>query len=141
MKVLLVEDDATTAELVQRGLTARGVDVCAVVATIEAAVAMARRHHPDLAVIDIHLEHGDLGTAIPSLLPKGTPMGVLFASGTDSAEQVSGAGGIALIEKPFGISKLLLALAIVREIATTGASARLVPDGVYVLNNHAAVAL
>ena len=39
MKVLIVEDDATTAELVQRGLTARGVDVCAVVATIEAAVA------------------------------------------------------------------------------------------------------
>lgn len=56
LRVLIIEDDAIIGWALRRNITELGHEVCAVVASGEAAIEAADRLRPDLALVDIRLQ-------------------------------------------------------------------------------------
>ena len=61
-----------------------GYEVCGIARTVAEAVALGRSHKPDLAVIDVRLADGDLGTEIAAQLGALGRLGILYATGNSS---------------------------------------------------------
>jgi len=133
LKVLIAEDDLMIADSVEDGLLANGYEVCGIARTVADAVALGRMHRPDLAVIDMRLADGGLGTEIISQLADPW-IGVLYASG-NVLQVMTMADRDACIAKPYQINDLLRALDIVAGIAFAGIGATPpFPDGFLLLN-------
>src|SRR5476649_485221 len=81
LKVLIAEDDLMIADMAEEILVANGYEVCGIARTVAEAVALGQRHKPDLAVIDLRLADGGIGTDIATQLSGLGRLGVLYASG------------------------------------------------------------
>jgi DNA-binding response OmpR family regulator len=132
-KVLIAEDDLMIADMLEMSLVDSGYEVCGIARTVAEAVALARRHKPDFAVIDIRLADGDLGTEIAGQLDAHGRPGVLYASGNISSAMLSGAMGHACLTKPYRFPDLLRSLEIVAEIVATGKASQPFPRGFQIL--------
>ena len=64
--VMIAEDDLFMADMLADVLVADGYEVCGIASTADTAVEIARRHKPDLAILDIRLAEGSLGTDVPA---------------------------------------------------------------------------
>jgi CheY-like chemotaxis protein len=134
LKVLIAEDDLMIADLVEEILVDKGYEVCGIARTVAEAVALAQHHKPDLAVIDLRLADGDLGTEIAAqLLPLGR-FGVLYATGNISQVALTTSDGDACLSKPYSSADLLRGLEIVAEIAATGKALPPFPKGFQILH-------
>jgi CheY-like chemotaxis protein len=72
LKVLIAEDDLMIADLAEEILVEHGYEVCGIARKVAEAVALGQHHKPDLAVLDLRLADGGLGTEIAArLLPLG----------------------------------------------------------------------
>jgi two-component system, OmpR family, response regulator len=109
MRVLIVEDDATIADFVAKGLTeaAYAVDVAA---DGERGLELAAANAYDAAIIDVMLPKLDGLTVIDRMRARGirTPVLILSARRTVD-DRVSGlqAGGDDYLTKPFAFAELL----------------------------------
>ena len=72
-RVLVVEDDDFTRTLVASMVTSLGYEVCAQVASVAEAMALAQVHRPDLAVLDLDLGEGPTGVHLAHGLRKLNP--------------------------------------------------------------------
>ena len=121
LRVLIAEDDLMIADLAEEILVDAGYEVCGIARTVAEAVALAHQHKPDLAVLDLRLADGGLGTEIAAqLLPLGR-LGVLYATGNMSQVALTIADGDACLSKPYSSTDLVRALKIVSEIASGNA--------------------
>ena len=100
-KVMIAEDDLLTADMLKEVLVESGYDVCGIARTVDKAVELGERNKPDLAVLDIRLAEGGLGTDIPARLNNPGHMGVLYASGDVGRTGLTKADGEALLTKPY----------------------------------------
>jgi CheY-like chemotaxis protein len=133
LKVLIAEDDLMIADLAEEILIEHGYEVCGIARTVAEAVVLAQHHKPDLAVLDLRLADGDLGTEIAAqLLPLGR-LGVLYATGNISQVVLTSADGDACLSKPYRSADLLRSLEIVAEIVATGRALPPFPQGFQVL--------
>jgi two-component system OmpR family response regulator len=109
IKVLVVDDEESLADLVHMALTYEGWNV-AVAHSVEEAVREGQRFGPDVAVLDIMLPDGD-GIGLMKRLREATPkLPVLFLTAKDAVEdRVHGltAGGDDYITKPFSLEELV----------------------------------
>ena len=81
LNLLLVEDEALVAMLVEDALTLHGHTVVGIANTLDMALDIAARERPDLALCDVQLALGDDGVAVArALAERGIPS--LFLSGT-----------------------------------------------------------
>jgi len=106
--VLVVEDDASVARLVRDGLERAGFTAI-VAADGEAGVEAARRHQPDVIVLDIMLPKLD-GWAVASRLRASKPTaGIPILMVSIIADRPRGleAGAVDYMTKPFTMSELL----------------------------------
>jgi DNA-binding response OmpR family regulator len=134
LKVLIAEDDLMIADLAEDILTDKGYEVCGIARTVAEAVALAQLHKPDLAVLDLRLADGGLGTEVAAqLLPLGR-FGVLYATGNISQVVLTTANGDACLSKPYGSADLLRALEIVAQIVATGKALPPFPQGFQILH-------
>ena len=76
MKVLIAEDDLMIADMIEDALVDHGYEVCGIAPTVAEAVALARREKPDLAIIDLRLADGGLGTEIAAQLADQHKLGI-----------------------------------------------------------------
>src|SRR5476651_650530 len=97
LKVLIAEDDLMIADMAEEILVEHGYEVCGIARTVAEAVALGRLHKPDLAVIDLRLADGGLGTEIPAQLGALGRPGVLYASGNISHVMLTAADGDACL--------------------------------------------
>ena len=133
LKVLIAEDDLLIADLAEEILVEAGYDVCGIARTVGEAVALAQQHKPDLAVLDLRLADGGLGTEIAAqLLPLGR-LGVLYATGNMSQIALTTANGDACLSKPYSSADLLSGMKIVAEILATGKAHSPFPQGFQLL--------
>ncbi|USU05459.1 response regulator [Sphingomonadaceae bacterium OTU29MARTA1] len=99
LKLLVVEDEALVAMLVEDALTLHGHRVVGIADTLASALETADREHPDMALCDVKLALGDNGIAVAQALAgRGIPS--IFLSGNCPA----GAGHpliLGCIAKPF----------------------------------------
>ena len=123
MKILIIEDDATIAEFIAKGLGEAGFAVDVAHDGLEGeALALARPY--DAAIVDLMLPGKDGLTLIEELRRRGWKVPVLILSARRSVEdRVKGlqTGGDDYLTKPFAFSELLARIqALIRR--TTGAS-------------------
>jgi len=133
LKVLIAEDDLLIADMEEEVLTEHGYDVCGIGRTVADAVALAWRHKPDLAILDVRLADGDLGTQIALELADLHELGILYVTGNVSAVNQSAARGHACLAKPYRSGDLLRSLEIVAELMDTGTASPPFPPNFYIL--------
>jgi len=134
IKVLIAEDELMIADMAEDILAERGYEVCGIARTVAEAVALGRRHKPDLAVIDLRLADGGLGTEVAAQLGALGRLGVLYATANISHVMLNGAYGDACLSKPYRSDDLLRGLEIVAEIVATGTASPPFPRGFQVLS-------
>lgn len=137
-KVLIVEDELLIADMAEEILVGHGYEVCGIVRTVDEAIEMARLHRPALALIDIRLADGGLGTEIGAQLGDLPGLGILYASGNLSQDELSTANGHACLFKPYLPSDLLRGLAIVTDLVATGKTSAPLPRGFQILTASSA---
>jgi len=133
LKVLIAEDDLMIADMTEEMLVERGYEVCGIARTVTEAVALGRLHKPDLAVIDLRLADGELGTEIAAQMGRQSKLGVLYATGNISHAMLTTADGHACLAKPYRAADLQRSLEIVAEIVATGTASPPFPRGFQVL--------
>jgi DNA-binding response OmpR family regulator len=133
LKVLIAEDDLMIADMIEDFLVEGGYEVCGIARTVADAVALCKRHKPDLAVIDMRLADGGLGTEIAAQLDAVGRPGVLYATGNKSLVMLTAADGDACLSKPYSSAELLRGLEIVADIAAGGTASPPFPRGFHVL--------
>ena len=107
--------------------------MCGIARTVAEGVELGRRHRPDLAVLDLRLADGGLGTEIAAQLSGLDHLGVLYATGNASDVHLTAVNGHACLAKPYVADDLLRGLRIVSDIVATGTVSRPFPRGFQVL--------
>jgi len=128
-KVLIAEDDLMIADMIEEILVQNGYEVCGIARTVAEAVALGRQHKPDLAVLDMRLADGGLGTEVAAQLSGLGRLGVLYASGNMSQIVLTASDGDACLVKPYRSADLLTILRIVSDIVAHGATTLAHPRG------------
>ena len=129
LKVLIAEDDLIIASMTEEVLVEGGFEVCGIARTVGEAVALGRLHKPDLALLDVRLADGGLGTEVAAQLAALGRIGVLYATGNAVNVMENAVEGDACIVKPYGLDDLVRALEIVAEIVATGTASPPFPRG------------
>ena len=106
LNILVVEDDAMVGELLAETLVTMGHAVCALETTEPGAVAAARRHRPDLMIVDLQLAIGSGISAVERVILDG-PVPHIFISGRPLGQGQLDAD---LLLKPFRLPELELAI-------------------------------
>ncbi len=99
LRVLVVEDDPMIGPLLAEMLEDIGHVVVGVEVDVDAAVAAARRCHPDLMIVDIGLGEGSGAAAVREVLREGFVPHV-FVTG-DLIRDLSLGPDAVLIQKPY----------------------------------------
>lgn len=107
-RILVVEDEALIAVMVEDMLTELGSIVVGPAATIEQALALARTEAIDGAVLDVNVRGERIDPVAEALAGRGVPM--LFATGYGEVRLASGAP-VTVIDKPYTQEKLARGLA------------------------------
>ena len=97
-RVLLVEDEALVAMMIQETLTEFGFQVLGPLSTASEALAAARERSIDAAVLDINLGDGLVYTVAEILAERGVPF--VFVTGYDADSVDSRFSGIPILQKP-----------------------------------------
>jgi DNA-binding response OmpR family regulator len=132
LKVLIAEDEPLIASLTEDILVEYGYEVCGIASTVIEAVALAKTHKPDLAVIDLRLAGNGLGTEIIAQLGTVVKLGVLYTTGASQVILTS-SNGHASLAKPFRDTELVRSLEIVGEILFSGLASPPFPSGFQLL--------
>jgi CheY-like chemotaxis protein len=138
MQVLVVEDDVMLADCLGETLLDNGHVVCGVTSTVAQAVALARQHHPDIAIVDMQLRGGERGSDIADQLAESGDLGqtgILYVTGEAERVVREARIGHACLSKPYTLAALAAALGIVQEIAREGGTSRTLPRGMRLLNS------
>lgn len=109
-RILVVEDEALIAVMVEDMLTDLGNVVVGPVATIEQALALVRTEAIDAAVLDVNVRGEHIDPVADALSARGVPM--LFATGYGEVRLASAAAAT-VIDKPYTQDKLARGLAAV----------------------------
>jgi len=139
LKVVIAEDDLMIADMTEDMLVQHGYEVCGIARTVAEAVALCRHHRPDLALIDLRLADGRLGTEIAAQLESHGTLGILYATGNASQIVLTAADGHACLVKPYRPADLQRSLAIVSEIVATGTASPPFPHGLRILPSATAL--
>ena len=139
-RVLIAEDDFLIADLLEDVLVDGGYEVCGIARTVQDAVRIAERDKPDLAVLDMRLADGGLGTDVAARLTGQDRPGILYATGNVSQMRLTKADGEACLGKPYRPEDVIRSLKLVEQLIQTGEASPPFPRGFYVLDPVAAVA-
>ena len=136
LKVMIAEDDLLIADMAEETLTGYGYEVCGIGRNVADSLALASRHKPDLAILDVRLADGDMGTQIAAELADRRTLGILYVTGNVAALEQTSVHGHACLEKPYRRGDLLRSLEIVVEMIDNGTTTppfppnfRVLPEG------------
>jgi len=120
------------AALLKEILVEGDYEVCGIARTVAEAAVLVRLHKPDLAVIDLRLADGGLGTEIAAQLDKLGGLGILYTTGATSVI-LTATDGHARMAKPYRDTDLLRGLEIVAGLVATGTASPPFPSGFQLL--------
>lgn len=113
-RILIVEDDFFLGIMTEEALTNAGFAVIGIATDTQQAVALASNEHPDLALMDIHLAHGDDGVDTALTLAREFGLRSLFVTAhadDASRSRAEGARPLGWLVKPFKLAALTTAVA------------------------------
>jgi len=97
-RVLLVEDEALVAMLIQDCLSELGLQVIGPISTVSDALAVANNGHFNAAVLDINLGDGPVYAVAERLASRGIPF--VFVTGYDADSVDSRFSSVPVLQKP-----------------------------------------
>lgn len=141
LKVMIAENDLLMADMLEEILVDAGYEVCGIARSVAEGVILGETCRPDLALLDLRLNGGELGTEIAARLDrKANPqkgrnraMGVLYATGNAGQISLSNLDGDAVIDKPYRPADVVRALQIVSELAKGEPASKPFPNGFHLL--------
>lgn len=123
MLILVVEDEAINAKIIEIVLTQEGHTVLGPVASSVDALRLARDTRPDFAIVDVHLRDGEAGVALARLLLEHWNVPSIFASADRAPSARNDGVGIGHLGKPYTAEALAAAVqracALVRDMTGT----------------------
>jgi CheY-like chemotaxis protein len=131
--VLIVEDQLMIADMTEACLVSNGYQVCGIARTVSEGVALGILHKPDLALIDLRLAEGGLGTEVAARLTSLPRLGVLYVTGNMAEVILTADHGHACLSKPYQMGALILALKIVDELVERNHTSLPFPRGFRIL--------
>lgn len=137
--VLIVEDQLMIADMTEACLVNNGYQVCGIARTVSEGVALGILHKPDLALIDLRLADGGLGTEVAAKLTCLPGLGVLYVTGNMAEVILTADHGHACLKKPYQVVDLILALEIVDELVVRKLTSLPFPRGFRILPQVAAL--
>ena len=101
MLVLIAEDNALLAFMIEDALTGYGHEVLGPASSVDGALELAARNVPDLALVDIDLEGSRSGTELARELKErwGTPC--IFSTGQFEKARENSRWALGVLIKPF----------------------------------------
>ncbi len=115
MRVLIADDNALVAVLIEVVLTDDGHEVIGTATTAKAALNLIEQERPDLLIADIHLDDGESGCDLVVEAQKRFGVPSLFVSGwPDKAQSCDAAIGV--LSKPFFPEAVQAAIKVAEEI-------------------------
>lgn len=108
-RVLVVEDEALVAMLVEDALTDAGAEVLGPVRSVAEAMAALARDRPDAAVLDLNLDGLPSTPVADALAAAGVPFVVATGYGVDGLPP--GHAGVPVLAKPYDPMALTRAVA------------------------------
>src|SRR5579863_307263 len=133
LKVLIAEDDLMIADMSEEALADHGYEVCGIGRTVTQAVTLGLHHLPDLAIIDMRLADGGLGSEVAAQLTDLARLGILYVTGNISSVDTENCRGHGCLAKPYCFADLVRGLEIVAELIDTGKASPPFPGGFKVL--------
>jgi CheY-like chemotaxis protein len=119
LNVLIVEDDFMLGDMLRDALEDVGYCVTGVARTVDEAMRSAEQQPNDLAVIDLHLAQGGLGTEVAQRLRGNAAIGVMFSTGDDDGTLTIEQGD-AVMTKPYRMQDIARGLRIISELGEFG---------------------
>jgi DNA-binding NarL/FixJ family response regulator len=132
VRAIAIEDDEAVANLIAQVLTTHGFEVCGTAGTGEEGLALARREHPDVALIDLGLPRmsgEDVISSIHHEMPKTACIALTAVDIPARVLNALKAGAAGYILKPFRAAELARAV----EEVLSGDSAPISPRAAKVL--------
>jgi CheY-like chemotaxis protein len=120
LNVLIVEDDLTIADLLLDALEGDGYHVTGIARTVDEAVLSAQQNQPDVAIVDVRLANGDLGTDLSARLHQPNNIRIMFSTGNSNDEKLMSSCGDAVMTKPYRLTDVGRGLEIIDQLARTG---------------------
>ena len=134
VSVLIAENDLMMADMLEDIVVAGGYEVCGIARTVEEGVSLGERCKPDLALLDLRLAAGGLGTEIVTRLGRQGSMGVLYATGNAGQIKLTSVDGEACLGKPYRPVDVIRSLKLVEEILSSGKTSLAFPSGFSLLD-------
>jgi DNA-binding response OmpR family regulator len=136
LKILVAEDDAAIAIMLEAELTDAGYQVVGPAATAANALLLAQATGPDLALININLEDGSNGVELARALLENCGAPCLFVSGNMNEARAARDAAIGYIAKPYQPDTLLRAIKVAKAIMN-GEKPDTVPRGLELFRDTA----
>lgn len=125
IKILIVEDDLMIADCLEEILQDAGYEVCGIASEVEQAIRIGQEQQPDLAVIDLRLANGGLGTEVGTALGINKTTGILYVTGNPDHPALADVPPDGRMTKPYSPDAVIAALhAITRRIAAAAVVSR-----------------
>ncbi len=134
VSVLIAENDLMMADMLEDIVVAGGYEVCGIARTVQEGIDLGERCKPDLALLDLRLAAGGLGTEIVARLGRQGSMGVLYATGNAGQIKLTNADGEACLGKPYRPVDVIRSLKLVEEILSSGKTSLAFPSGFSLLD-------
>ena len=115
-QVLIVEDDVMIADYLEEMLVDAGYHICGNTGSVAEAIRIGEKSMPDLAVIDLRLSGGEMGTEVAAALCVDANLGVLYVTGNPDHVTLKSAAGHGCLAKPYTQMTVIAALRSVSEI-------------------------
>ena len=103
LRVMIAEDEVLVSMFLSDVVEDAGFDVVGIARTASDAVAMAREHRPDIALMDANLKGGSTGVSAAEALVRDQDIALIFISGDSSLiddPAVAALKPVAVVEKP-----------------------------------------
>ena len=127
MVILVVEDEALVALVLELALVHAGHEVLGPAADEGGALRLAGERRPGLALVDIRLRRGDDGVRLARALKARWAVPCLFLSGQTVQARAAGDAALGLIGKPYDPDEVVEAVAAVGELLAGRRPVRLPP--------------
>lgn len=120
MRILIVEDEMLLALQIEEDLVRAGHEVVGMAESLPAALRLAAREEPEVALVDVFLGDHPEGLKVAAELVRRSML-VLFLTGSPRRIPHDFAGAVGVIEKPYTPAELTGALAFLMNAASVGA--------------------
>lgn len=110
IKILIVEDESLVARWLHMELSAKGFDVCGLVATGEEAIEIAKQEKPCIILMDINLAGNIDGIDAARSIIDGYDVGIIFMTAYSEKkmmDRIESTQSIGFISKPVEIKYIL----------------------------------